>query len=389
MRKRSILLSDYAGHPFTTELARTLSRRGVPITYSYCAGTTTPRGLAGESLDVVGLVPGLRFEKYRPLRRVWTELRYGIALTALVWRRRPDLHVVCNMPLVTAATVWLLSLPLRARLGVWFQDVQSGLAAGSLGDGWSLRALSALETFVLRRAWRVIAISGDLADEAGRRGVRPERIRELENWAPLATIPVLGRDTRWAVEHGLGGGLRFVYAGTLGRKHDPSLLVELARELVPLDGQVVVVSEGEGADYLRDEQRLGRAPGNIAVVPYQPFDRLPEVLASADVLVVVLDVAAGRYSVPSKTLSYLCAQRPILASMPADNDAAVILTERAGAGLVADAGDRGQFLAYAADLARDPELRDRLARAGRRYAEANFDEHTVADRFLAVLDDRQ
>ena len=68
------------------------------------------------------------------------------------------------------------------------------------------------------------------------------------------------------------------------------------------------------------------------MLPYQPFDRLPEVLASADVLVVILEPEAGRFSVPSKTLSYLCAGRAVLGSMPATNPAARLLTERASPG---------------------------------------------------------
>lgn len=385
--KNSILLSDYAGHPFTTELARTLTRRGERITYSYCAGTVSPKGMAGDHLDAVGVSPGLTFEKYRPWTRLTSEVRYGLALSALVWRRRPDVHVVCNMPLVTAAVVWLLSLPLRIRSVVWFQDVQSGLAAGSLGDGWMTRCLSSLETFVLRRASRVIAISQELMIEAELRGVDHERIRRLENWAPVEAIPVLARETAWASEHGLTARPLFVYAGTLGRKHDPSLLVDLAAALQADGGHVVVVSEGEGADLIAGQLQRGAAPNNISVLPYQPFDRLPEVLATADVLVVVLETDAGRYSVPSKTLSYLCARRPILASMPLDNDAAHLLTERAGAGLVAAPDNREQFLAHARQLARDRALREQLGDGGRRYAEAHFDEHAVAERFLALLAD--
>jgi len=40
------------------------------------------------------------------------------------------------------------------------------------------------------------------------------------------------------------------------------------------------------------------------------------------VLLVVLDKSAGAFSVPSKTLSYLCAARPILGLMPDENLAA-------------------------------------------------------------------
>ena len=40
---------------------------------------------------------------------------------------------------------------------------------------------------------------------------------------------------------------------------------------------------------------------------------------------------AGAFSVPSKTLTYLCAARPILAAVPPQNAAAHLVTSRAGA----------------------------------------------------------
>ena len=54
------------------------------------------------------------------------------------------------------------------------------------------------------------------------------------------------------------------------------------------------------------------------LLPYQPFGRLSEVLASADVLVALLESDAGAYSVPSKVLTYLAAGRPILGAIPAE-----------------------------------------------------------------------
>ena len=379
-----LLLSDYARHPFTTELAVALTERGEAVTFTYCAAAVSPKGRLHPGVDVIAVSEGLRFEKYRPLPRLWSEIRYGAALARVVWKKRPGRHVVCNMPLVSAAIVWLLSLPLRVRLIVWFQDVQSGLATQSLGTLLS-RALSALETFVLRRAARVIAISPELAEEAARRGVASRRIGVLENWAPVEQFPVLEPEKRWADEIGLTARPLFVYSGTLARKHDPSLLIDLASSIDDLGGHLLVVTEGEGADYIRAVLQRSGSPQNITVLPYQPFERLPEVLASADVLVVILEPEAGRFSVPSKTLSYLCAGRAILGSMPATNPSTQLLTERAGAGLVAEPADRQAFCALATRLASDDDERRRLGESGRRFAETHFTQDAVVSRFLEQI----
>jgi glycosyltransferase involved in cell wall biosynthesis len=112
---------------------------------------------------------------------------------------------------------------------------------------------------------------------------------------------------------------------------------------------------------------------------------LPEVLASADVLVAVLEPEAGAFSVPSKILSYLCAARPLLASVPGDNLAARVV-ERSGGGVVVPPGDTPAFLSAAETLLDEPSRRVELGGRARAYAEAAFDIDAVAGRFEAVLD---
>jgi glycosyltransferase involved in cell wall biosynthesis len=173
----------------------------------------------------------------------------------------------------------------------------------------------------------------------------------------------------------------FLYSGTLGFKHDPSLLLALARWAGGHDALVVVVSEGPGADWLAEQ---GREEPALRLLPYQPHDRLPEVLASADVLVAVLEPEAGAFSVPSKILTYLCAARPLLVSVPANNLAARVV-ERSGGGIVIRPGDSPAFLAAAETLLDDEALRAELAGRARTYAESAFDLDPVVGRFEEVL----
>jgi glycosyltransferase involved in cell wall biosynthesis len=116
----------------------------------------------------------------------------------------------------------------------------------------------------------------------------------------------------------------------------------------------------------------------------QPYDELPEVLATGDVLIALIERDAGTFAVPSKVLSYLCAARPLLLAVPPSNLAAQTV-KRAGAGLIVDPADVDGFIAAARRLVADPGLRARLATSGRRYAEAKFDIEAIADRFERVL----
>jgi glycosyltransferase involved in cell wall biosynthesis len=228
----------------------------------------------------------------------------------------------------------------------------------------------------------VIVISEDFLPLLQRWGVGETRVVVIENWAPLAELPSLSRDNAWASEHGLDGKAVFLYSGTLGFKHDPSLLLELARWAGTREALVVVVSEGPGADWLAEH---GAGEQALRLLPYQPYEQLPEVLASADVLVAVLEAEAGAFSVPSKVLAYLCAARPLLVSMPSDNLAARVV-ERSGGGILVPPHDAPSLWAGAEALLDDEPRRSELSRRARDYAEATFDLERIASRFEELLE---
>ena len=129
----------------------------------------------------------------------------------------------------------------------------------------------------------------------------------IPNWAPLDEIYPLDRKNDWAVEQRLDDHKTLLYSGTLGLKHNPALLVSLARQVIDAGQPVelVVVNEGPAVELLREE--AARADVPLKLLPFQPYERLSEVLATGDILVVLLEESAGAFSVPSKTLSYLCA----------------------------------------------------------------------------------
>jgi glycosyltransferase involved in cell wall biosynthesis len=188
----------------------------------------------------------------------------------------------------------------------------------------------------------------------------------------------------WSMAHDLDDKFVFLYAGTLGLKHNPELLVKLAERFAHDRAvRVVVVSEGPGADFLRVRKQQWRLD-NLVVLPFQPFAAVADMHGSADVLVAVLEPDAGRFSVPSKVLSYHCAGRALLAAVPPENLAARTIAA-AGSGLVVEPAAVTRFISAAARLRADEMLRTSLARRGRAYAEEHFHLGRITDRFETVL----
>lgn len=114
-------------------------------------------------------------------------------------------------------------------------------------------------------------------------------------------------------------------------------------------------------------------------------EHLPDVIASGDVLIAIIEKEASAFSVPSKVLTYLCAQRPLLLSVPRVNLAAQIV-QRNQAGLVVEPDDVDGFLGAAERLISDDELAARSATRGRNYAISAFDIKDIGARFESLLE---
>jgi hypothetical protein len=168
----------------------------------------------------------------------------------------------------------------------------------------------------------------------------------IENWGVRDEMPLRPQDNPWTRKHGLAGKRCIAYSGTLGRKHNPELLIRLAEEFrSDPEVRVVVITSDDMIGFLQGRAEAMKLE-NMVILPYQPFADLPDVLGGAEVLAAILEADAGVFSVPSKVLSYLCAGRPILLAVPGENLAAQIVL-REGAGLASEPAEEAQFIANA------------------------------------------
>jgi glycosyltransferase involved in cell wall biosynthesis len=387
-----IVIHDFAGHPGQLQLSRELAGRGHTVAHQYCASVTTGRGATSAqpgdpaSLSIEGISLGGEFARYTPLRRGVQELRYGWLSARAVLRSRPDVAVFANFPTVPLYIVSSVLKRGRIPFVFWWQDVHSEavnvIARRRFGRAGAVIAwaVQRWERRIASRANRIVPISDAFLGRLDTWRVDPDKVVVIPNWGALSEVPERPRTNDWSARHGLNDVQVVMYAGTLGLKHDPAVIAELLRS-VPDDCRVVVVSEGIGREWL--EKHCG-GDEKLRLLDYQPYAELPDMLASADVLVGILERDASRYSVPSKILNYLCAGRPVLAVLPEDN-AIASMVRAADAGLITPPGDYAAAACALKQLLTDPALRCRLGRNGRRYAEQSFDIVEIADRFERLL----
>jgi glycosyltransferase involved in cell wall biosynthesis len=128
------------------------------------------------------------------------------------------------------------------------------------------------------------------------------------------------------------------------------------------------------------ERKAKEHLSNLMLLPFQAFEDMSLVMASAEVLIAVLEHEVGVFSVPSKVLSYHCAGRSLLGAIPLQNLAARIIVDNR-TGLCTAPDDSEGFVEAAERLYADPEFRIGCGERARLYAENNFDIKRIADRF--------
>ena len=391
-----ILINDHAGHPFQIQLSRSLAFRGHQVLHTFTGDLQTPRGdLQRRESDpstftIAPIVLARSFNRYGLVQRFVQERELGRILTVRMNEFEPDVVISANTPL--GAQSMLVEACRASDVGFvfWLQDllgvgIQNNLKKkmpflGSLIGKYYM----GLEGRLLKNSLAVVVITEDFVPICQEAGVLENKVHVIHNWAPLHELSVMQKNNEWSREHGLNKTFNFVYSGTLGMKHNPGILLELANAVKQQTHvRVVVISEGLGADFLAEQKRKLDL-NNLLLFPFQPFEQVPQVQAAADVLMAILEPDAGVFAVPSKVLTYLCAKHPLLLAVPLENLAARIVRDN-NAGIVVPPSEPKQFVDAAMTLLNDPGLRKSLAANGRAYAEKKFDIDKITDRFEAII----
>jgi glycosyltransferase involved in cell wall biosynthesis len=391
-----ILIHDYSGHPFQVQLSRALAKRNHQVLHLYCSSFQTPRGLVQklstdcDNFSCRAIELSRPFEKYKFTKRFFQEIEYGNLLVKEVDKFKPDILISANNPLDPQRILLKYCNKYNIKFIFWLQDIYGHAIKKLL-----TRKLSILgkviglyyiksETSMLQKSDRIIIISEDFKKILQKAGILEKKIELIHNWAPLENLQMQAKDNSWSREHKLHDKLCIVYTGTLGLKHNPELLAHIALSLREQSHvRIVVVSEGLGADFLqkkKDEYQLS----NLIILGFQPFELIPEVMGTADILIAILDRDAGVFSVPSKVLTYHCAGRPLLLSVPQENLSAR-LVEEMETGIVVPPNENGRFLNEVKRLIGDGGLREKYGRNARRYAESTFDIEKITDKFEKIL----
>jgi colanic acid biosynthesis glycosyl transferase WcaI len=310
------------------------------------------------------------------------------SVVAALTRHRPDVVFAMSPPLPIGIAGLAVARLRRAPFVFNIQDVFPDVAVelGLLTDARVIKAAAATERFAYRHADAVTVLSDDLRDnivaKIGRQRRRRTRVEVIPNFVDAAAIAPRPKENDYRREHGLEGKTVVMYAGNVGLSQSIGLLLDAARVLRDRTDLVFVVNGGGAARPALEAEAAGLP--NVRFVDYQPIERLPDVLAAADIHTVLLKTGLAKASVPSKLYSILAAGRPVLASVDPGTEVQRTL-ERAGAGVAVRPDDRTAFVAALVEMLDDPARAAAMGASGRSFVESWASPAAVAAQYAELF----
>lgn len=301
--------------------------------------------------------------------------------------QRPDLLFVESPPLFIGYAARYLSRHWKCPYVFNVSDLwpEAAIGIGVVKPGVVTRLAERLELSIYRHAAGVTGQSSGIIQSIRRRvptarteiitnGVDPSRFGKQE--ATAAARELLGPEP----------GPVFIFAGVFGLFQGLDRVLDLALSLpANTPGRIVLVGEGPIRTHL-----VGRvcreSIARIRVLPPQPRDQIPALLAAADVALISLGISILG-AVPSKIYEAMASSLPIL--LIADGEPAHRVQE-AGCGLTVSRDDMAGIKRAFRELATNETLRDELGSAGRSAAQTVYNRSQIAkrlDEFLRSLPD--
>lgn len=300
---------------------------------------------------------------------------------------RPDVIILTVPPLFGTLPVTILGWLYNCPVVLNVQDIlpEAAVRIGLLKNKWMIRTLAALEKFAYRSAHTISVIADGFRENLVNKGVPVNKIVCIPNWVNVNFIcPLPKQNNSWISSHQLDGKFVVLYSGNIALTQGLETVIEAAVCLRHIK-EIVFVIVGESIALQRLQKYcLLNGADNVLLLPLQPREKLPEMLAASDVGLIVQKRNVISFNMPSKIPLLLASGRPIVGSVPATGTAAKAI-KLSGGGIIVEPESPDAMAAAVHDLYTNPTLGARLGNAGRQFAEENYSFEQALNRYEGLL----
>jgi colanic acid biosynthesis glycosyl transferase WcaI len=285
------------------------------------------------------------------------------------WSPDVILLIVPGLPVCIPATV--LAKFHRCPVVLNLQDIlpDAAVHVGLLTNQKVIRVFQFLEKFAYNNAHKISVIADGFTKNLQEKGVNPDKIVEISNWVDLDFIKPLSKENNYFIkENNLTDKFVILYAGNIALTQPLETLID-AGALLQNIPDIVVVIIGKKEALIRLKKYCEKINcKNVILKPFQPREKLSEMLSAADIGIVIQKSNVIDFNLPSKIPVLLASGCPIIGSVPFSGTAARAI-KNSGGGVIVEPENPHVLANQIKDFYSNRKKLEILSKQGRKYAE--------------------
>lgn len=300
---------------------------------------------------------------------------------------RPDIILSTSPSLTACVPVAIAKAFHRCPSVLSLQDIlpEAAIRTGLLTNPLAIKVFEKLEKFAYANATKIVVISPSFTQNLIKKTVPVQKIECISNWVDTGFIkPMRKEDNAFRRAYGLCGKFVVLYSGNIARTQGVRTIVRAAAQTQSNPNiQFVIVGEKSQLSDL-DQLRTKLGVRNLLLLPFVSREELPEMLAAADVSLVMQKQNVVGFNMPSKIQVLMASGRPIIASVPTHSAAAEAIAQ-SESGLVTSPECHTALSDAVRTLYNDPRAAAAFGKNARQFALKNYSFDQALNAYEALL----
>jgi colanic acid biosynthesis glycosyl transferase WcaI len=297
---------------------------------------------------------------------------------------RPDIIFATVPPLLVSVPVGIYAWVRRCPVILNIQDIVSEAALRVKlvnPDGIVIKTAKFVEKFTYEKVNQISVIADGFVDKLVEVGIPNNKIAYIPNWVDTNFIKPLSKtNNSFRIKYQLEDKFVVLYSGNIALTQGLETVIKAAKLLGSIpEISFVIAGEQEALQQLEKICQEYKTE-NVLLIPLEPREKLPDMLAAADVGLVVQKRRVTVFNLPSKIPVLLASGCAIIGSVP-DTGTAKEVILKSGGGIVVLPEDAESLAQAITDLHKNPAQLEALGKSGRKYAEEYYGIEQALDQY--------
>lgn len=256
--------------------------------------------------------------------RIRESISFGKATSKYVAKHHKEIKVIYanTWPLFAQKSIIKASLKFNIPIILHVQDIYPESLTAKLPKPLGIiieKLLLPLDRYILQNATKIVTISPQMKEyiRLKRNGLNSS-VEVVRNWQDESYF-----QQNHSFDYPNHKTFTFLYCGSISPSAGVELLISAFGNAKIQNSRLIIAGDGSSKDSCK--QIAQKFPNEIIEFLNAPREKVPEIQAQADILLLPLKKGVGKTASPSKLPAYMFSKKPIIASIDIDSDSASII----------------------------------------------------------------